>query len=224
MKIVLFAATTLELPKLLNKSDVPAVTSPFYVYRKIIEGHHVDFIITGIGLIASAYAASKIRLNDYDLFINAGIAGSFDKKINIGDCVLVKEERIIELGAEDNNKWLRTKDMKLNEPDTFNLNLTLLPKNISSHFTKTKKVKAISANTAHGNAKSINRILELYPAQIESMEGAAIAFATCKYNLPLLEIRCISNYVEKRDKSKWNIPLAVANLNSFLLDFLAKLK
>lgn len=34
-----------------------------------------------------------------------------------------------------------------------------------------------------------------------------------------IQIRAISNYVEKRDKSKWNMPLAINNLNEFLIEF-----
>ncbi len=217
MRIVVFAATTFELNGLLNKKDKPTLTHPFPVYRKAIGNHAVDIIITGIGLVASAYAASKIKLSDYELIINAGIAGSFDKQIQIGDCVVVKEERLIELGAEDHTNWLRPKDMKLEAIDTFNLKYNQLTTDVKQQLKGLKQVKALSANTAHGNATSIKKIQALYPAQIESMEGASIAFATNKMNYALLQIRCISNYVEKRDKSKWNIPLAITNLNTCLL-------
>ncbi len=224
MKIVIFAATTLELNGLLNTLDKPSIKQPILQYQKKIAKHQVDFVITGIGLVASAFAASKIDLKSYDLIISAGIAGSFDKKIALGDCVQIKEERIIELGAEDDKNWLRTKAMGLNEPDTFSLKITQLPQSIKQKLSKLKKVKAISANTAHGNSKSIASILSLYPAQIESMEGASIAYAADKIKVTLLAIRSISNYVEKRDKSKWQIPLAIKNLNAFLLQLLNQIQ
>jgi futalosine hydrolase len=43
-------------------------------------------------------------------------------------------------------------------------------------------------------------------------------------NIPFLQLRTISNYVEVRDKSKWNIPLAVTNLNNTLLALLQEIK
>jgi futalosine hydrolase len=220
MRIVIFAATALELNGLLTKKDKPTLIHPFPVYRKVVGQHAVDIIITGIGLVAGAYAASKTKLNDYELIINAGIAGSFDKQIQIGDCVVIKEERLIELGAEDHTNWIRPKDMKLEAPDTFNLKYNLLPTKVKQLLKGLKQVKALSANTAHGNTISIKKIQARYPAQIESMEGAAIAFATNKMDYALLQIRCISNYVEKRDKSKWNIPLAITNLNTCLLQLI----
>jgi futalosine hydrolase len=50
------------------------------------------------------------------------------------------------------------------------------------------------------------------------MEGAAFHFACLQEKIPFLQLRCISNYVEVRDKSKWNIPLAVKNLNQVLVE------
>jgi len=49
------------------------------------------------------------------------------------------------------------------------------------------------------------------------MEGAAFHYACLKEKVPYAEIRSISNYVEKRDRSKWNIPLAIKNLNDFFI-------
>jgi len=52
------------------------------------------------------------------------------------------------------------------------------------------------------------------------MEGAAF-FAGCeRANGDFIQIRTVSNYVEKRDKSKWEMPLAIKNLNDFLINFI----
>jgi len=83
-----------------------------------------------------------------------------------------------------------------------------------------KKVKGITVNTVHGNDVSIEKVKQLYHPVVESMEGAAF-FAACtgtKGNS--VQIRAISNYVEKRDKEKWQMPLAIKNLNDFLITFI----
>ena len=83
-----------------------------------------------------------------------------------------------------------------------------------------KDVKGITVNTIHGNDISISKVIELYDPTIESMEGASF-FAACDNNINnYLQIRAISNYVEKRDKSKWQMPLAIKNLNE-LYEYLA---
>ena len=76
-----------------------------------------------------------------------------------------------------------------------------------------KKVKSITVNTVHGNKKSIAQIIKRLNPDIENMEGAAV-FKVCNFfNTTCIQLRSISNYVEKRNKKKWNIPLAIQNLN-----------
>ena len=65
----------------------------------------------------------------------------------------------------------------------------------------------------HGNENSINNIVERLHPDIESMEGAAV-FKVCEeMKIPCIQIRSISNKVEKRNKENWNLDLAISNLN-----------
>jgi futalosine hydrolase len=50
------------------------------------------------------------------------------------------------------------------------------------------------------------------------MEGAAVFYVCLNENIPVLQIRSISNYVEDRDTTKWDIPLAIKQLNKFCTD------
>ena len=43
------------------------------------------------------------------------------------------------------------------------------------------------------------------------MEGAALHYVGLMTQTPFLQIRTISNWVEKRHKENWNIPLALEN-------------
>ena len=54
------------------------------------------------------------------------------------------------------------------------------------------------------------------------MEGAALFYVCLHEQIPFLEIRAISNYVELRDPTKWDIPLAIENLTDELFRFLRK--
>jgi futalosine hydrolase len=36
--------------------------------------------------------------------------------------------------------------------------------------------------------------------------------------IPCIQLRSISNYVEPRNRSNWNIPLAIKALNDYLLE------
>jgi futalosine hydrolase len=39
-------------------------------------------------------------------------------------------------------------------------------------------------------------------------------------NVPCIQIRAVSNYVERRNRDNWQIGLAIKNLNIFALEFL----
>src|SRR5690606_34844441 len=82
------------------------------------------------------------------------------------------------------------------------------------------KVSAITVNTVHGNSKSIHRLFSRIQPDIETMEGAAVFQAANTFNIPCLQVRAISNYVEPRNKKNWNIPLALDSLESWCKNFL----
>jgi futalosine hydrolase len=69
----------------------------------------------------------------------------------------------------------------------------------------------------HGNEKTIKIIQEKYNADTENMEGLAFYYVLKLVNKPGIEIRSISNYVERRNKDNWNIKDSVENLNKEIL-------
>ena len=58
---------------------------------------------------------------------------------------------------------------------------------------------------------------------VESMEGAAFFYACHQLKVPCVQIRAVSNYVEKRNRDNWEIGLAVKNLNTFALELIREL-
>ena len=52
------------------------------------------------------------------------------------------------------------------------------------------------------------------------MEGAAVFYACKMNNVPCLQVRAISNYVEPRNKENWQINLAINNLNNWIINFI----
>jgi len=61
-------------------------------------------------------------------------------------------------------------------------------------------------------------------ADIESMEGAAFFEACLRHGVPFAEIRAVSNAVGETDRSRWDIPLALRNLQTALETFKNGLK
>jgi futalosine hydrolase len=80
-----------------------------------------------------------------------------------------------------------------------------------------KEVKAITVNKVHGNELSILKTIAHFNPEIESMEGAAFFYACEQSNTSCIQIRAISNFVERRNRETWKIELAVNTLNDTLI-------
>lgn len=202
MKILFVAATKHEIDPLIYK----------------VKGlkFKPDVLITGVGMVATTFCLAKIFLEKkYDLAINLGICGSFNRNLKIGEVVNITEDIFSELGAEDGNDFLKLDDMKF--ADKKEIFLKPAKKFASPALKDFKKVKGITVNTVHGNKKSISKVVALYNPDVESMEGAAFFYTCNKFKIPALQLRAVSNYVERRNPNNWNIPLALEKLNEAAL-------
>jgi len=85
---------------------------------------------------------------------------------------------------------------------------------IASHLSRKMKSKTgtfITVSTCTGTLQKAFELKERYNPLCENMEGAAITHVCTMYQIPVLEIRGISNRVDERDKSKWELDLAAKN-------------
>jgi futalosine hydrolase len=181
-----------------------------------IKNQDIEFLITGVGMVATAFALGKhLTTHQYDLAINLGIAGSFDRNIALGEVVEVVEDNLSELGAEDDEEFLTIESMGFGE-SIFKSTAALSD---YGNF-DLKKCTAITVNMVHGHETSIKKLIDRLQPQLESMEGAAFFYACKQVGVPCLQIRAVSNYVEKRNRDAWQIGLAIKNLNSFAGEFL----
>ena len=81
-------------------------------------------------------------------------------------------------------------------------------------------VHGITVNKVHGNDASIAKTKALFNADVESMEGAAFYLAASHLAPVVFQLRAISNLIEKRNKSAWQIPKAINELNQLLIQLI----
>lgn len=180
-------------------------------------GSKIDVLITGAGMVPTAFALGRhFAQNKYDLVINLGIAGSFDRSIEPGFVVEVTDDTFAETGAEDDEQFIPMNVLGFGEV-TYKPTTTL--DEVESNF-YLKKARAITVNTVHGNDASIKKVQDRLNPQLESMEGAAFFYACQQVNVRCIQIRAVSNYVEKRNRDSWQIGLAIKNLNTFAIDLI----
>ncbi|SLM28392.1 5'-methylthioadenosine nucleosidase/S-adenosylhomocysteine nucleosidase [Desulfamplus magnetovallimortis] len=67
----------------------------------------------------------------------------------------------------------------------------------------------LTVSTITATSRTKDALIQAFLPCMESMEGAAAAHVASLYNIPFIEIRAASNLVGIRNKSDWNIPLAV---------------
>lgn len=179
----------------------------------------VSVLITGVGMVNTAIelTAQLSSTEQPDLVINAGIAGAFSSNIEIGSVVQVVTDRFSEIGVEEPSKFVPADFIGLMDREQ-------LAFSTSERFQDLKEVTGITVNTVHGNERSIKEVVASLDPDVESMEGAAVAAVCKKFGVRWLQIRAISNLVEPRNTSKWNIPLAINNLNGTLTKLLEERK
>lgn len=215
MKILIVCATEKEVSPLLEKLSLLSNKGGALRTGRY-KNHFIDVLITGVGMVPTAYYCAKTISDTYDLALNAGLAGSFREDVPVGAVVNVVNDRFSELGAQDGEKLLTLKEIPLEGTDE--ISNAFLPE--SAAISRLLKVKGITVNTVHGNDRSIREVVEKFNPDIETMEGAAFLFVCKSEGIPCVQVRAISNFVERRNKEKWNIPLAVKKLHETLVQIL----
>jgi futalosine hydrolase len=207
MKKLIVAATLDEISLILEHFSLPK--------NRFVETPEMDFLITGVGMTATAFSLGQHVSNNYSLIVNLGIAGTFDRNLALGTVVNVKSDIFAELGAEDHNSFLSIDEMGFGKS-------TYIPKSENNYdrVHNLHAVRGITVNKVHGNNSSIEKITKRLNPEIESMEGAAVFYCCEQMSIAALQIRAVSNYVEQRNKENWKIGLAIKNLNLWAIDFL----
>lgn len=184
--------------------------------RTLTDNHSIDRLITGVGMVATAVAVARtLARTHYNLALNLGVCGAFDRALALGTVVHVVSDQLSELGVEDGPAFIAAHDMGLVEADTPPLTggrLVNTHPPDSSTLRDLPHVHGITVNTVHGVDTSIAAIRARLHPDVESMEGAAFMYACLVAGVPFAQIRAVSNHVERRNRAAWQLPQAIAAL------------
>jgi futalosine hydrolase len=191
---------------------------------------HIDFeldiLITGVGSNAATYHLTRyLQTKRPDLVIQAGVAGSFDKNTILGTVFAVTDDVFADQGVQENTGFRDIFDLHLAAPNDLPFKKGVLknPHKVLIQRTKLKKARAVTVNEITTQQKRAAYYLSKYKAKLESMEGASLHYVCLQEGVSFLQIRSTSNYVGERNKKKWNLPLAIENLNKQLIRLLESL-
>lgn len=224
MRILVVSATGMEIAPLvaaLHFVDARGSRANRYTFM----GHDVTVLTTGVGMVPTASWCSHVLAKDtYDVALNLGACGSFDRSLEPGTLVHVVSDRIAELGAEDGDRFITIQELSLLGENEFPFaQAQLINRAPPSNpvLNALVPVRGITVSTVHGNEDSIAKIVERWNPDVESMEGAAFMYSCLTHDTVFSQVRAVSNLVERRDRGRWRMAEAIAALGQHSLDMLS---
>jgi futalosine hydrolase len=212
MNILLAAATAFEIQPALDFLETGG-------------SHRITSLITGVGSLPAGFSLMRqIDRDRPDLILQAGIAGCLTR-ISPGQVLAVRDETLADLGVWEAGQFKSLFDLRLADPDEppFSAGRLVNPYRPLMDLAGLEPVSAITVNEIATQPDRIAWYRQNTSAAVESLEGGALHYICLREHIPFLQIRSISNDVGIRDKSQWNIPLAIRRLNDRLIDLLKEL-
>jgi futalosine hydrolase len=193
--ILIVAATENEVESL----RFPAVSSQAEVF------------ITGMGPVAAAASLSRylaLQGAKIEAVLNIGVAGAYmGSGINPLDICLAQNEVLGDLGICLQDRIIDFRP-GLAVTTYFEFKNEFIPK-FKNIFTNQnivfKNVNFVTVNCCTGTKERGEFLRRRHDAGCENMEGAAVAMVCQSFNIPCIELRCISNMVDDRDTTQWQL-------------------
>ncbi len=224
--MLLVTATAMEmraaLRSLAGKGEVPELHEG-EVARLGLPGRELLLLVTGVGPLNAAYALGRV-LGAHEVagVSNLGIAGSFvPKRLGLGAAAVASAEIFPDYGVDvagmvdaravglaqardgERGVWERLDLLPREAARVMGLDVSGLVEAVflTSGRVSGDRVRAAELHTRHG-------------AELENMEGFALALGCLRAGVPFLELRTVSNPAGERDKAGWDFRLALDNLGA----------
>ncbi|EMG36907.1 futalosine hydrolase [Desulfocurvibacter africanus PCS] len=223
MAVLIVAATLLELEAALGWTGQPLPAGEGLVVRldlPAIPGG-VLATATGIGPVNAAFGLGMaLACHRVRGVLNLGLAGSFDsKRLPLGSLAVAASETWPEFGLYG-EAGLDPRGLKLAQAQTpdgpvfgrIGLNPSAAASAMGLHLPGWPSVHGLTVAGVSGCATRAQELRARHAADMESMEGFALALGCLRAGLPFLEIRSISNFVGLRPPQGWDMPLALRAL------------
>jgi futalosine hydrolase len=233
--IIVTASTHMELSQLIRGSSAAPIDGAGHLqaFRGRLGEKEIILAVTGIGKVNAA-SATTVLLERFtpQLLVNTGCGGAFaGSGLSVGDLAVASCESFADEGVETVEGWrgLDLIGIPIFEgrggrifnriPVHGELAADALARALEHGF-RGKLGPFHTVSTCSGTSERGAELLLRFPGICENMEGGAVAQVALIYGVPFLEVRGISNMVEDRDLSRWDLKLAVAEVQRFLLAYL----
>jgi futalosine hydrolase len=170
-------------------------------------------LLTGIGPVETAHALTAMLCRHHagqiKAVINFGIAGAFlGNGADMLDICLAEQEILGDFGLCLPERIERLSERGLSAKDSFILDADLrsaAAQALSHEGFACKTGIFVTVSCASGTAERARRLGRQFQGLCENMEGAAAARVCEAFQLPFLELRCVSNIAGERDRRSWRL-------------------
>ncbi len=213
MNLLLISATKHEADIIIKDLGMIQIKPSLYSSST----HKTELLITGISIPATLFSMfTDVDIRKYDLVINIGIAGSFNKNAKIGDILNVSSDSFGDIGINSKNGFLSVFKTEFNDKfrNLINNGQILNTSDFPAFFHALPKCKGVSVNTPEAM---------LYPqTDVETMEGAAFMLVCKHYKKVFIQIRGISNIIGYTKRKDWDMNTPINNYSKYIIEFIEK--
>ncbi len=223
MRLLICTATAFEMAPIIKHLESKANKISFFEYK--LKNLHIYPLVTGVGSMQTAFALARFKdISTIDLALNVGVAGAFNREIELTEVVEVTKDRFSDLGVEEaDGTFSSVFDLELDNPNKFPFQNGWINNQSKTFSNDLLKVSALTVNKVSGTQESIDKLQSKHKADLETMEGAAFLYACKILDVDAIQLRAVSNYVEVRNRANWKIDEALVNLNKVTIEFIEKL-
>jgi len=183
--------------------------------RGRVAGREVALLRTGVGPVNAAHAVTHFLARERaEAVVCCGVGGAYPGTLDVLDVACAETETYADLGADSPDGFLDMERLGFpvidREPPLFNrLPLGVFPIPLRRGFA--------TCTTCTGTDAAAREIAARTGAAVESMEGAAVVHVCLRMNVPVGEVRAVSNLVGKRDRGAWRVREASAKAQDAVL-------
>lgn len=143
-----------------------------------------------------------------------GVAGAFPSRhrtspapVPRGGLCIVGSDRFGDEGVETPTGFQDLQALRIGDSGPFPANPRMAQQ--AAALLEVPIVRGVTVSTCSGSDAASSRMWRRSGADVETMEGAAVAYVCRQFELPLLHVRAISNWTGDRDRGDWNLGIAV---------------
>lgn len=164
----------------------------------------------GVGKVAAAVTLrARLAQDRPDGVVAFGVAGTYAPARSIGSLCIVTAECLGDEGVDTPTGFVDVAALGLDDAPTMRADATLLAR-VQAALPGVPAVRGTTVSTGSGTDARAQAIAARTGAQIETMEGAALAWACAHAGVPWVGVRAISNRTGDRDRGGWDLPTAAA--------------